>query len=388
MDKKAIMAIAVVSILVVAGAAVYFIGMGGGEENKKVEYDPAKGWYSWDPIVVKYPTGKMSLSPQLVDEVEKMYIAIYGELPDYSKYKASDVPKNFLKYNSFISNETAQSLTIVSSIRTASGSSDYEHISVTIPKGTNHLVTVGSNAAMLKMMLESQMSSTEAEAKVWEIIYGIDKSAYPGGTASLEQYGMTIPDTVVKVNSTYYMLDNIDAYTKYVEDCTKTADDNLICMFSGALKEGYADLKPFYDMLDAASPGHAYLVGTFCNNLSDVFASVEMLGAMFDLKDAAHNYLDSIRLKFYAMSQESAKKNLKYSAYIESTAGTAGGKGTIINDVMTNILSLKNIADHEQWKKISDEIVIEEQPKVLIFQSTDKRTDDERMRVNTGLVTT
>lgn len=194
---------------------------------------------------------------------------------------------------------------------------------------------------------------------------------------------MTIPDSVVQVATTYYLVDQMDAYSKYIEDCTKTSNDNLIMMFSGALKNSYDELKPFFDMCDQASPGKAFLVGTFCTNLSDVFAGIEMFGAMFDLKNVANDYINDLRFKFWAMHEESTNKNLGYEAYIESTAGTAGGTGTIINDVITNVLSLKNISTHQQWTKISDEIVIEKQPKVLIFQSSDKRTDDERMRVGT-----
>lgn len=382
MDKKAILAICVVAILLIAGVGCYLV-VQSDDDDDKVEYDPSKGWYSWDPIVVKYPTGRMSFSPQLLNEVEKMYQTIYGDLPDYSKYSKSDVPADFLSFKTAIQSEDANSITVTSSIRVASGSSEYKHDAVTIPKGNNHLLTVGSNAALLKQMLETNMTSAEAEAKTWEIVYGLDKSAFPGGSADLTSYGMTIPDSVVQVATTYYLVDQMDAYSKYIEDCTKTSNDNLIMMFSGALKNSYDELKPFFDMCDQASPGKAFLVGTFCTNLSDVFAGIEMFGAMFDLKDVANDYINDLRFKFWAMHEESTNKNLGYEAYIESTAGTAGGTGTIINDVITNVLSLKNISTHQQWTKISDEIVIEKQPKVLIFQSSDKRTDDERMRVGT-----
>lgn len=386
MNKTSVYAIVAAVIIVVAAVGAYAVLNNGDNDSgkEKVQYDPSKGWYSWDPTVITYPTGKLSFSPQLIDTVESMYSSIYGELPDYSKYTADMVPSDFLSYDSMVFNDTEDQVTVISQIRVASSSSDYKQLAVTLDKGTNKLITVGSNAALLKMMFAESMSDAEAQAKVWDIIYGLDKSAFPGGTVDLEKtYNMPVPSSVTQVSSTYYLVKNIDEYTKYVDDVTKNGD-NLVLMFSGALGNSYADLKPFYDMLSSANlnnEGNAYLIGTFSTDLSDVFSGIEMLGAMFDVKDVAQKYIDSLRLKFWAMHTESEKLGKNYTVYVESTAGTAAGKGTIINDVVTNILSLTNIFDHEQWQKMSDEIVVDKQPNVLIFQESDKRTEAERMRM-------
>ncbi len=385
MDRKSVFAIVAAVIIVVAAVGAYAVINNGnnGTEKEKVQYDPSKGWYSWDPTVIKYPTGKLSFSPQLIDTVESMYKSVYGELPDYSKYTADMVPSDFLSYDSMVFNDTEDQVTVISQIRVASGSSDYKQLAVTLDKGTNKLITVGSNAALLKMMFAESMTDSEAQAKVWDIVYGLDSSAFPGGSVDLEKtYNMPVPSTVTKVSSTYYLVKNIDEYTGYVNDVTKTGD-NLVLMFSGALGNSYADLKPFYDMLSSANvnnTGNAYLVGTFSTDLSDVFSGIEILGAMFDVKDVAHKYIDSLRLKFWAMHTESANSGKDYTVYIESAGGTAAGKGTIINDVVTNVLSLTNIFDHEQWQKMSDEVIVDKQPDVLIFQESDKRSDDEMMR--------
>lgn len=392
MSKTAIIAVAVVVVLVAAGVGGVAIMNANNNGNNKVEYDASKGWYSWDPTVVKYPTGSLSFSPKLITTVEDMYKAVYGELPDYSKYKMEDVPADFLTYESSIFNDTEDQVTVISKIRVASGSSEYKNLAVTVDKtASNKLITVGSNAALLEMMFESTMTPEQAKAKVWEYVWGLDSSAYAGKSVDLpNKYGMEIPASVTQVITTYYLVKNLDEYTGYV-DAVTSSGDNLIMMFSGALANSYADLKPFYDMLanaNATNPGNAYLVGTFSNNLSDVFAGIEMVGAMFNVKDVAHKYIDSLRLKFWAMHQESSKLGKNYEVYIESTAGTGAGTGTIIDDVCTTALSLKNICDHQQWKQISNEVVVDKQPKILFFQESDKRTDNERMRVGVGLLTT
>ena len=391
MSKTAIIAVAVVAIVVVAGVGGVALMNANKSSDNKVEYDTSKGWYSWDPTVVKYPTGSLSFSPKLIETVENMYKAVYGDLPDYSKYKMEDVPEDFLTYESSVFNDTEDQVTIISKIRVSSSSSEYKNLAVTVDKtASNKLITVGSNAALLEMMFESTMTPEQAKAKVWDYVWGLDKSAYSGGTVDLpKNYGMEIPNTVTKVGTTYYLIKNLDEYTGYVDTVTSSGS-NLIMMFSGALANSYADMKPFYNMManaNATNPGNAYLVGTFSNNLSDVFAGIEMVGAMFNVKDIAHSYIDSLRLKFWAMHEESSKLGKNYEVYIESASGTGAGTGTIIDDVCTTALSLKNICDHQQWKQISNEVVVDKQPHVLFFQESDKRTDDERMRVGVGLLT-
>ncbi|AMK14210.1 iron ABC transporter substrate-binding protein [methanogenic archaeon mixed culture ISO4-G1] len=375
MDKK-VLAIGVVAILLVAGAAIFFML----PKEQKAEYDPAKGWYSWDPYVGDYGTSEMTSSPNLLKATEKLYTTVYTDLPDYSKY--TKVPDDFLKFDSRVS-ETSDSITVTSFIRKETKGTDYEEVQVTIPKGKNyHLVTVASTAALIKQMLETSLSPAEAEAKTWEYIYGLDKSAFPGASSDINKnYGMTIPEGVKSVSSTYNPVSKLDEYTGYVADACATEDDVFVLLCSGNFGASYADMQPFLDMLNAANPGKAYLVALYSTDLSDVFASIEIIGSIFDKKSAADDLIDDIRLHFYAMHQESSKLNKNYKVYVESTSGQGAGTGSIINDVVTSVLSLKNICKHEQWVKISDEIVIDEQPKVIIFQSSDKRTMDERMRV-------
>ncbi len=117
----------------------------------------------------------------------------------------------------------------------------------------------------------------------------------------------------------------------------------------------------------------------FAPPVESVFGNVMTIGTLFGLAEEAQKYVDECRLKFYTMYKEAEGKN--YTAYMESAKASAAGTGTIINGVMTNILHLKNICDHEQWKEVGNEFVIDKRPKVIIFYENDTRTDDELMRV-------
>ncbi len=86
MNSKIIVAAVVVVIIVAAaGSAVFLMN----DDEKDYEYDPAKGWYSWDPITLETKTAYFSITPLLTTGTELMYKSIYGGEPNYAKYSLS-----------------------------------------------------------------------------------------------------------------------------------------------------------------------------------------------------------------------------------------------------------------------------------------------------------
>ena len=376
-----IIAIAAVAVLLVASAGVVAVVM---MEKNNYQYDVSKGWKSWDPIVTKNAsTSKIGNHPHFVNQVELMYKDIYGDLPDYSKYKASDVPSDYLVPENYIVSQTESTITIKSQFRAVSTDSQSQEVNVTLNKNPKYLMAAGSQVSLLYALLLEKYdgNKTTAETKLWETVFAMDKTAHAGQKNDVKAtMGLSsIPESVKKLNSTYYLNTNLDEYTNYVEEATATGD---VVIMTGVAGDNYSALSEdgkFLDMLSNATPYKASYIGMFAPSVESVFGNIMTIGTLFGLADEAAKYVDECRLKFYAMYKEAEGKN--YTAYMESDKASAAGTGTIINGVMTDVLHLKNICEHQQWKEVGNEFVIDKRPKVIIFYDSNKKTDDELMRV-------
>ena len=382
-----IIAIAAVAVLVVAGVGVGIVLT---MEKNNYKYDVSKGWNSWEPkVTTNASTSKIGNHPLFADQVELMYKDIYGEAPDYTKYKMSDVPADYLKPVSYIVSQTDDTITIKSQFRAVATGSLSQEVNVTLDKNPKYLMAAGSQVSLLYALLVEKYDGDKAaaETKLWETVYAMDQSAFKGKSADVEKaMGLTVPSSVKKLTSTYSLNKNLTEYTGYVEDATATGD---VVIMTGVAGDNYAALSEtgkFLDMLSHATPNQASYIGMFAPSVESVFGNVMTIGTLFGLADEAAKYIDNCRLKFYTMYKEAEGKN--YTAYMESAKASAAGTGTIINGVMTSILHLKNICDHEQWKEVGNEFVIDKRPQVIIFYENDTRTMDEKMRVGVEQSTT
>lgn len=376
MDKK-IISVSIVVIVVVAAVAAVVIVNNDGE--KEYEYDPAKGWYSWDPIAFETKSAYITLSPGLVDGIEKMYAEIYGDEVDYSGYTIADVPSDFMKYDSLVTSVTDDTVVIDSTVREKSTSTGKVTVPTTVNKCPDNLLCTGGYAAILEALLEYKYSPSSAVDKLWDYVYALDKSALPGGSADIEAlYGLKVPSDIVSVNSTYSLITNLEKYVDYVDGGTQNGE-TFVMLAAGALGNDYSELSPFYDLLESKN-GAASAVFFYSNNITDVLAALDALGAIYDLQDEAQEIIDEWRLKFYAIQQEALDEDENYKVYLESNTGTAAGSGTITSDAFS-LLNMVNINTTASWQKIPEETIIEEMPDVIIFYDTNTKSWDERMRV-------
>lgn len=380
MDKTKTIAIAVVAVIVVvAAAAAVVLSNNNGDDG--YEYDTSKGWYSWDPITMETKTAYFSITPLLITAAEGMYEEIYDGTIDYSKYSMSDVPDSFLDYDSRVVSSDETTVTVQSTVRESTDASGSKVIETVVPKNPDNLLTTSGYAAVLHALLEMKYGEAQAETMLWDYVYGLDKSSWT--TASMSDlYGLDIPEGVVSIVSTYSLITNLEAYVDYVSEATQNGETFLM-LASGALGNSYSELGPFYEVLDSASSS-ADAVFFFSNNLEDVLAAFEVVGAIYGLEDEAQQYIDDFRLHMYAINQEAQAQDRGYKVYMESNSGTAAGNGTITSDVF-NMLCLENINKTDQWQTIAEEVIIDEQPDVIIFYDTNTKSWDERMRVGVSL---
>ena len=115
MDKTKTVAVAVVVVIVAVAAVAAVVYTNNNDEGNR--YDTSKGWYSWDPIAMETKTAYFSITPLLITAAEGMYEEIYGSEIDYSKYSMSDVPDDFLSYDSLVVSSDADTVTVKSTIR-------------------------------------------------------------------------------------------------------------------------------------------------------------------------------------------------------------------------------------------------------------------------------
>lgn len=374
-----ILAVGAVLVIVIAAAGAYVLVS---KDSTEYEYDPSLGWKSWDPVVAETKTAYFSVTPLLMEGTEKLFSDIYGKTVDYSKYKLSDVPEDFLKYNSLVVSSDDDKVVINSTVRETNHESGKVVVKTTVKKCPDNLLTTSGYAAILYELLSMKYGEKQAETMLWDYVYGLDKSSWT--SASMESlYGLPIPDGIVKVETTYSLIDNKERYADYIGEATANGQ-TMVLMMSGALKNSYSDLGPFYDMVKSTN-GAASPLFFFSNGVNDVLAAIEVIGAVYDLEDEAGKYIDQYRLNMYAIHSEAEKANKNHTVYLESNSGTAAGSGTITSEVF-DILCLENINKSSQWQTIPEETIIDEKPSVILFYDTNTKSWDERLRVGVAQI--
>lgn len=322
-----------------------------------------------------------------------MYKEIYGKEVNTKQYTSSQVPADFLSYDSLIVSEDTvnNTVTIDSIIRNtkdSNGNYTWHHENTTVPVNPDWMICTGSYVALLYELIKIKNGGTADQSAVFNYVYGLDKSAMPNGSSDINEiYGLTVPNTVVSINSTYSLntQSNLAEYlTAY--DAAKAAGKRIVTMMSGSTGPTYDEMVAENGFLNVSSK-YDEVTNLFfgATSVAEVFSSVEALGAVFGLKTEAQEFITELRTNFYNMYMQAKEVTPQKTVYWESrNASSACGQNTISSTVL-DLLNLKNIVTGEGWVKgFGDEKVVLGEPSVIIFYTGDSRTMDQMMRVATA----
>ena len=401
MNAKIAAIIAIVVIVAAgAGGAVVLTqnhgnsnnGNGGSGDTPSTDTNKG-GWYAWDPTVVITKTAYYGQSPMLYKGAAEMFKTIYGKDVNTSQYTSSQVPADFLTYDSLIVAEdnVNNTVTIDSIIRDAkdsNGNYTWHHENTVVPVNPDWMICTGSYVALLYELIKIHNSGTADQSAVFNYVYGLDKSALAGGSSDINEiYGLTVPNTVVSINSTY-SLNKQANLAQYLQayDAAHAQNKKIVTMMSGSTGDTYTDMIGENGFLKKSSE-YSEVTNLFfgATSVAEVFSSIEALGAVFGLKDEAQTFIQETRTNFYNMYMQAKEVTPQKTVYWESRNNASACGQNNISSTILDLLNLKNIVTGEGWVKgFGDENVVLKEPSVIIFYTGDSRTMDQMMRVATA----
>lgn len=382
MEKRAIVAIGVVAILIVGGLAYVARsdnGDSGDEQEKK------GGWYSWNPKTFLVASSNVAPSPYWVNTIEMMYEGLYGDAPSYDKYTIEDVPSDFLSYESLVSyNDLGQ---LVVKAKYADASKNWSSYDVTFDKMPTGGIGTGSFFVCLYYALCEQAGVDPKSydgnviAKMWKMAFGGDEALYAG----LERnYNIPVSGfNGVQLPNPSKISDNKEKYVALIDDL-KNKGEVPVWLCSGS--------SPAYEnggqwMRELMEANGFYAVTFSISTFSDCLAEIEAIAHIFGLGDTAKSLIDNLRVQMYTLYKSSEEQ-------VQKTGHTYTGLGTYTNSDWTfadssgmgemfYILHIKNVYTKSASGNWEGENVIRAQPEVILFcMSNPSLVDwDQAMRV-------
>lgn len=387
MEKRQIVAISVVAVLVLCGAA-YAIASGGDDDQT----EPSKGgWYSWNPDTFVCASSNVAPSPYWTNTLSDLYEVVYKEKPDLGKYRLSDVPADYLRFDSLVSHDSEGNLVVEGKYRDSA--KVWQSYQVTIDKDRMPTGAIGAGSYFVCVYyilcsaygVDPNDHDSATVQKLWDLAFGGDSSLFTGLQSN---YGIPVDGFKgVELPNPAKVGDNKDLYTKTVENLISQGEVP-IWLCSGSSPGWDNGGKWMKEMIEAQG-GYAVTFGISTYN--DCLAEIEALGYIFGLQDHVGSLIDQLRLEMYALDMESSEavKRLGHAP----TAVAASNKTTYVYadnsgmGMFIAALNMDNIYKGTSGNWDSENIVAA-QPEVILFNVSDPSTMDwdEAMRVPTEAV--
>lgn len=224
MEKRQIVVIAVVGILIVCGAA-YALASSGDED---VETPNKGGWYSWNPKTFVCASSNVAPSPYWTNTLTDLYGVVYDSQPDFTKYTSKDVPEDYLTYDSLVSHDADGNLVIEGKYRDSAKVWQSYYVTIDKDRMPTGAIGAGSYFVCIYYLLCSAAGvdpddhDSKVVSQLWDLAFGGDQTLFQGletnyGIPVDGFHGTELPNPA-KVN------DNKDLYTRTVEEVVQKGE--------------------------------------------------------------------------------------------------------------------------------------------------------------------
>ncbi|MCQ2069673.1 MAG: hypothetical protein MJZ68_00895 [archaeon] len=382
MNTKGYAVILIAAVLVIVGAIAVIIMTDSTPEKiskEDHEYDPSKGWGSWDPLLTNTSSSNMTGSAYIAQVADYWYSTIYGEDMDYSKYSISDVPDDFLPYQKLVKDNGNGTFTVTKMIRN-DGETVYTPKEITIKNLPDYFICAASFTSTVYTVLCAAhgVDYKDCDPAVIKELYS---KIYAGDSGFIKyldtQYGIPVTEdkTSIKMGSCTSIMKYKEQYMSVFGDI-KDAGKTVCFMGMGTIGSEADDW-----LTEQMSVFNSYSVTFDVTDMPAILGNIEVVAYLLGYGDKAQEIVDYVRLHLYACGQEAQKQESKYdytrtALYINVGENKARGLNTLANDLY-ELFGFKNCVTHTGNQEVKEEVILKAQPDIIIFVSDLKPTDPD-----------
>ena len=379
MNGKIIAIAAVVVIIAAAAGATVFIG-DDGEDVKK------GGLYELNAKIIDVDMGGMSGTPKVIDTLEMMYHAVYGDFAEGTdKLTISDAKTDSEFWSKYCTYDHLAKVESDGTIRYHTVADEkMTLVEKTLPaNGANKLIATGSAYAftqyyMICAKYNVEPFSDEA-SKNSELLKEFQSLNYAGlmlddiKTSSEKLASLYPADYKSRCGSikTY----DLEMIGQDVKDAG-AGGNTVIVMGSGTINK-----KNNAQVLSTIENNGGYMLLNNAKSIPETFAMVEEIGIVLGYSEYVDEVIEGLELQlykiYYSLQQHADEK---HKAYFEGSSGKASGKTgsgySLCGDFFGWDVSLFDGAEHDT------ENLLQEKPDIILFYTNDERSMDVKMRIS------
>ena len=372
-------AVVAVVVIVVAVAAAVLMTRGGSDSGEQ-----RGGLYQLDAQYVEVSMGQCSATPSVINTLETVYEAYYGDLT--TQYTIEDVMSDTVFWNEYCTWEPLATdngdgtYTVTSSTR-ANGDE-----TVTIPVA-DRMISMGTMYSECVYILLCQKYGVEpySEAGLTDPRIGEELSSIVVGGMSYSYYGQNEADYMTSYVAQDGYLDlgvtsvqriDPETLTAVLENAMSDGDD-VVYMASGTRMSTAEYYESNTSPCRSTGAYYAFFAPTTFN---DVYSCIDVIGKIMGFEQATIDaVIQDFQVRLYAV-YKGVQENADQSAlvYWESNSGNAVSSSMAITimDFLGFDTRLMDGGEHDLESLLSDS------PALLVYYTNDGRSMDEKMRVN------
>lgn len=367
-----IVAVIVISLLVVGAVAIH--------ETSKDD-SPHGGLYDLDATVVDVMIGKLTASPGMIDTIETLYGAVYGdEGHDAGEYSMeairadTDFWNKYCDYTSLATKNPDGTYDVIVKYKDGNKTVTLPVADRLISCGTMYMTTIYYLMCDEYDVEPFSDQASKNEALIHDYQYMISGGTtfdYIQGNTELSGY-LNASEYLNGANSVAnYDMETLASHIKTLVN--QSPDVNVLFMASGV---GINQSSDKYTNTVTAQGGSGALFLT-ASTIKDSFAAIDCIGKIMGFEDYVQPLIDDLIKRLYAVYESLQEQDDEHKIYWESPSTKAiSSRGMPYNLIQFMGWDASLMTGSE----VDTETLLFEKPDILIFLNTDDRTMDEKMR--------